>query len=145
MSAQPPARSRRRRTIDEPINLTRIVTRGGDGGFTSLATGTRVRKDHLRVDAYGSVDELNAAIGLAFVALPARSPLRPWLTRIQNELFDLGADLATPYTDDGRSRFRVEDAQIAALDALCAQLSDEQEPLRTFLLPAAASPRRACT
>ena len=135
MSALPPTRNRRHRSIDEPINLTRIVTRAGDHGLTSLADGTRVPKDNPRVEAYGSVDELNAAIGLAFAGLPVNSPLRPWLTRIQNELFDLGADLAAPAAGNGRSRLRMEEGQVAALDALCEQLNREQEPLRTFLLP----------
>ncbi len=122
------------RSIDEPIDLNRVVTRGGDRGETSLADGTRVGKDDLRVEAYGSVDELNAALGLAFAAFAASSPLRPWLTRIQNELFDLGADLAAPATDT-RSRLRIEPGQLAALDALCAELVRDQPPLRTFLLP----------
>lgn len=134
MSSPAPAR-KRRRTIDEPINLTKVVTRAGDRGQTSLADGTRVAKDDLRVEAYGSIDELNAAAGLAFAALPAGSPLRPWLTRIQNELFDLGADLAAPLANNGRSRLRVEDGQVEALDTLCEQLNRDQQPLRTFLLP----------
>lgn len=128
-------RIRKRRSIDEPINLTRVVTRAGDGGCTSLGDGTRVAKDEARVEAYGSVDELNAAVGLAFAALAPDSSLRPWLTRIQNELFDLGADLATPAADNGRTRLRIEDGQLAALDALCFQLNEAHEPLRTFLLP----------
>ena len=140
MSSEATTRTRRRRTIDEPINLTTIVTRAGDAGETSLADGTRVGKGDLRVEVYGTVDELNAAVGIAFTALPPGSPLRPWLTRIQNELFDLGADLATPLTDDGRSRLRIEEGQVAALDALCAQLTREQEPLRTFLLPGSSEP-----
>ncbi|MDE3025218.1 MAG: cob(I)yrinic acid a,c-diamide adenosyltransferase [Acidobacteriota bacterium] len=131
---------KQRRTIDEPINLTKIVTRAGDGGRTSLADGARVSKDDLRVEAYGSVDELNAAIGLAFAALAADSNLRPWLTRIQNELFDLGADLAAPPADNGRTRLRIETGQVAALDALCSQLTSGQEPLRTFLLPGGCEP-----
>lgn len=131
---------KRRRTIDEPINLTKVVTRAGDGGQTSLADGTRVGKDDLRVDAYGTVDELNAAVGLAFAALPAGSPQRPWLTRIQNELFDLGADLATPLADNGRSRLRIEDGQVEALDTLCEQQNRDQEPLRTFLLSGGGEP-----
>jgi cob(I)alamin adenosyltransferase len=126
---------RRRRSIDEPVSLSRIVTRSGDAGQTSLADGARVAKDSLRVDAYGSVDELNAAVGLAFAALPTGSPFRPWLTRIQNELFDLGADLAVPVASTGRSRLRVEEGQVAVLDALCTQLADRQERLRTLLLP----------
>ncbi|MER3410771.1 MAG: ATP:cob(I)alamin adenosyltransferase [Thermoleophilia bacterium] len=117
------------------MNLTKIVTRAGDRGDTSLADGTRVGKDDLRVDAYGEVDELNAASGLAFAVLPAGSPLRPWLTRIQNELFDLGADLATPLADNGRLRLRIEHGQVEALDTLCAQLNRDHPPLRTFLLP----------
>jgi cob(I)alamin adenosyltransferase len=125
----------RRRTIDEPINLTKVVTRAGDGGQTSLADGTRINKDDPRVEAYGTVDELNAAVGLAFAALRAGSPLRPWLTRIQNELFDLGADLATPLADNGRSRLRIEHNEVEALDALCEQLNRGQQSLRTFLLP----------
>jgi len=131
-TARPPAR--RRRTVDEPINLTKVVTRAGDGGQTSLAGGTRVGKDDLRVEAYGTVDELNAAVGLAFAALPAESSLRPWLTRIQNELFDLGADLAAPFADNGRPRLRTEDGQVEALDALCTELNRGLPPLRTFLL-----------
>jgi cob(I)alamin adenosyltransferase len=133
MSSRAPARTRR--TIDEPINLTKVVTRAGDGGQTSLADGARVAKDDLRVEAYGTVDELNAAVGLAFATLRTESPLRPWLTRIQNELFDLGADLATPPADDSRSRLRIEDGQVATLDDLCTLFNRDQPPLRTFLLP----------
>lgn len=133
--SRPTSNHRRRRTVDEPINLTTVVTRAGDRGQTSLADGTRVGKDELRVEAYGSVDEFNAAVGLAYAALPAASPLRPWLTRIQNELFDLGADLATPASDEGRSRLRIEDGQVEALDTLCAQLNRDLPPLRTFVLP----------
>ena len=134
MSNPAPTR-RRRRTVDEPINLTKVVTRAGDSGRTSLANGARVGKHDLRVEAYGEVDELNATVGLAFAALPPESQLRPWLTRIQNELFDLGADLATPIADEGRRRLRIEDGQVAALDTLCAQLNHDLQPLRTFLLP----------
>ena len=131
----------RRRTIDEPINLTKIVTRAGDGGETSLGDGTRIGKDDLRVEAYGSVDELNAAVGLAYASLTPESSLRPWLTRIQNELFDLGADLATPLAQNGRrSRLRIEHGQIEALDALCEQLNRGQQPQRTFLLPGGGEP-----
>lgn len=125
----------RRRTIDEPVNLTVVVTRAGDGGLTSLADGTRVGKDDLRVEAYGTVDELDAAVGLAFAALPSGSPLRQWLTRIQNELFDLGADLAAPAGEERRSRLRIEEGQVETLEALCAKLNADQPPLRTFLLP----------
>ena len=98
---------RRSRAIDEPITLSRVVTRGGDRGSTSLANGQRVLKCDPRVEAYGAVDELNATLGLAFSAVPAGSRFRPWLTRIQNDLFDLGADLAAPPEPAGRSRLRM--------------------------------------
>lgn len=127
--------TRRRRTVDEPINLNRVVTRGGDRGSTSLADGERVLKCDLRVEAYGAVDELNAALGLAFGALPPRSRFRPWLTRIQNDLFDLGADLAVPAEPEGRSRLRIESEQVQWLDRACEQANSELPPLRTFILP----------
>jgi len=127
--------TRRRRTLDEPINLNRVVTRGGDRGSTSLANGERVLKCDLRVDAYGTVDELNAALGLAFGALPPRSRFRPWLTRIQNDLFDVGADLAVPAEPEDRSRLRIEGEQVQWLDRACEQANRELPPLRTFVLP----------
>ncbi len=123
------------RSVDEPITLTRVVTRGGDRGETSLADGRRVPKSDPRVEAYGAVDELNASVGLAFAALPARSRFRPWLTRIQNDLFDLGADLAAPPDDSGRSRLRVEERQVLWLDAACEEANRALPPLRTFVLP----------
>lgn len=127
--------NRGRRTLDEPINLNRVVTRGGDRGSTSLANGERVLKCDLRVEAYGAVDELNAALGLAVAALPAISRFRPWLTRIQNDLFDLGADLAVPPDRERRPRLRIESEQVQWLDRACEQVNRELPPLRTFVLP----------
>lgn len=119
---------------DEPVRLTRIYTRGGDAGETSLGDGTRVPKTDVRIDAYGTVDELNSALGvvLASGALPGR--FRPWIERIQNELFDLGADLSVPL-EDGKDRLRVVPAQVEGLERLCDEVNDALEPLSSFVLP----------
>ncbi|MGZ8363765.1 MAG: ATP:cob(I)alamin adenosyltransferase, partial [Caulobacteraceae bacterium] len=82
------------------VKLNKIYTRTGDGGDTGLASGARVRKTDLRVEAYGDVDETNAAVGVARLHSAGDATLDPMLARIQNELFDLGADLATPQADD---------------------------------------------
>ena len=100
------------RKRDEPVRLTRIYTRGGDEGETSLGDGSRVPKNHPRVEASGEVDELNSLIGWA-AALEGSPGL---LQRIQNELFDLGADLATPETR-GRERLRLSQEQVDRLTA----------------------------
>jgi cob(I)alamin adenosyltransferase len=122
--------SRRR---DEPVRLTRIYTRGGDGGETSLGDGSRVPKLDCRIGAFGAVDELNAAIGvvLGHPDLPER--LRAPLDRIQNELFDVGADLCVPFgvTD----RLRVEQAAIDRLEQLCDDFNSELPMLKSFILP----------
>ncbi len=123
------------------MNLTRIYTRGGDGGLTSLGDGRRVPKDDLRVAAYGVVDELNAVLGVA-LAQAVPEAWRPWLVRVQNDLFDLGADLAVPEAERGdrastreRSRLRVEASQVAWLEARCDEVNDALPPLTSFLLP----------
>jgi cob(I)alamin adenosyltransferase len=118
---------------DQPVRLDRIYTRGGDAGETSLGDGTRVSKAELRIAAYGTVDELNSSIGLA-LARGVPADLRPWLERIQNELFDLGADLSVP-TDERRERLRVTPEQVEALEALCDLANEDLEPLRSFVLP----------
>jgi cob(I)alamin adenosyltransferase len=122
--------SRRR---DEPVRLTRIYTRAGDGGETSLGDGSRVPKLDCRIGAFGTVDELNAALGvvLADPALPDR--LRAPLTRIQNELFDVGADLSVPFgiTD----RLRVDQDAVARLEELCDELNADLPTLKSFVLP----------
>ena len=123
--------SRRR---DEPVRLGRIYTRAGDGGATSLGDGTRVAKTDARIAAYGTVDELNAFVGLALAGdLPA--DFRPWLAQIQNDLFDVGADLSVPLEDE-RQRLRVEQAQIDRLERRCDEVNEELEPLKSFVLPA---------
>jgi len=118
------------RKRDEPVRLTRIYTRGGDHGETSLGDGTRVSKLDPRVDAYGEVDELNSVLGWA--AAVEGSP--KLLQRIQNELFDLGADLATP-DQDGRERLRVTQEQVDRLERECDAANAELEPLKSFVLP----------
>jgi cob(I)alamin adenosyltransferase len=114
--------------------MTRIYTRAGDGGVTSLGEGTRVSKSDLHVEAYGSVDELNAAVGLVIATGPA-DEMHTWLERIQNDLFDLGADLAVPLEDTKRERLRAQAAQVAWLEQLCDLVNDGLEPLRSFVSP----------
>ncbi|MBA2615547.1 MAG: cob(I)yrinic acid a,c-diamide adenosyltransferase [Actinobacteria bacterium] len=125
--------SARGRRHDEPVRLDRIYTRGGDAGETSLGDGARVPKSDLRIAAFGTVDELNSWLGLALArGLP--DEFRPWLERVQNELFDLGADLSVP-TDEQRERLRVTGEQVERLEELCDQANDGLEPLRSFVLP----------
>lgn len=122
------------RKRDEPVRLDRIYTRGGDRGETSLGDGSRVSKTDPRIEAYGTVDELNSAIGFALAGeLPAAS--RPWLERIQNELFDLGADLSVPFTDKKKERLRITQSQVDRLEELCDRANEGLEPLRSFVLP----------
>jgi cob(I)alamin adenosyltransferase len=126
------------RRRDEPVRLTRITTRGGDRGQTSLGDGSRLAKSDPLIGAIGSVDELNAAIGLALAArLP--EPLAPHLRRIQNELFDLGADLAHPPDNSGEG-LRVTPAQIESLERLGEELNASLEPLKSFVLPGGSEP-----
>jgi cob(I)alamin adenosyltransferase len=121
--------SRRR---DEPVRLTRIYTRGGDAGETSLGSGARVSKLDARIAAYGTVDELNAAVGLALAADCPES-IRTVLERIQNELFDLGADLSVPAEHE--ARLRVTQAQVDALERDCDRFNAELPDLTSFVLP----------
>lgn len=120
------------RERDEPVRLTRIYTRGGDAGETSLGDGSRVSKLDERIAAFGAVDELNAAIGVILAgACPER--LRDVLERVQNELFDLGADLSVPLELDGR--LRVTQAQVDALEEACDTFNASLPELRSFVLP----------
>src|SRR6266508_1788920 len=123
----------RDRKRDEPVRLTRIYTRGGDRGDTSLGSGERVSKADPRIEAYGSVDELNSVLGLA-LARGVPEEFGPWLERIQQELFDLGADLSVP-TDDTRERLRMREEDVRRLEELCDRVNDRLEPLRSFVLP----------
>jgi len=119
---------------DEPVRLTRIYTRTGDGGETSLGDGTRTSKIDPLVAAIGTVDELNAAIGLALAAaLPERLCLP--LERIQNDLFDLGADLSVPPAEGSPERLRIGQELVESLERLCDELNAELEPLRSFVIP----------
>ncbi|BBK40214.1 cob(I)yrinic acid a,c-diamide adenosyltransferase [Allostella vacuolata] len=116
------------------VQLTRIYTRGGDRGQTSLGDGTRVAKSDLRVEAYGTVDEANAAVGLA--RLHTTGDLDRLLSRIQNDLFDLGADLCTP--EDGRraaGALRIIAAQVERLEAEIDDYNGRVQPLSSFILP----------
>ena len=127
------------RKRDEPVRLDRIYTRGGDAGETSLGDGQRVSKADLRVEAYGAVDELNALLGVV-LAREAPAEFRPWLERIQNELFDLGADLAVPLEDAKRERTRITAEQVERLENLCDEVNERLEPLRSFVLPGGTEP-----
>jgi cob(I)alamin adenosyltransferase len=120
------------RSRDEPVRLTRIYTRGGDQGETSLGDGSRVSKLDCRIGAFGTVDELNSALGLV-LAGDVPEEMREPLVRIQNELFDVGADLSVPWgvTD----RLRVEQPMIDALEQLCDDFNAELPELRSFVLP----------
>jgi cob(I)alamin adenosyltransferase len=121
------------RKRDEPVRLTRIYTRGGDRGETSLGDGSRVPKLDCRIGAFGTVDELNAALGLVLAepGLPER--LREPLERIQNDLFDVGADLSVPFGIG--DRLRVEDAHVERLEQLCDEFNADLPMLKSFVLP----------
>ena len=118
------------------VRLTRIYTRGGDRGETSLGDGSRVPKHALRVDAFGTVDEANAAIGLARLHTAYDDNTDAMLARIQNDLFDLGADLCTP--EDGRraaGALRIVAAQVERLEREIDAMNAALRPLDSFILP----------
>jgi cob(I)alamin adenosyltransferase len=117
------------RERDEPVRLTRIYTRGGDTGETSLGDGSRVSKLHPLVRAFGAVDELNAAVGLAQVVLGNER-----LARVQNELFDLGADLSVPF-EKGDGKLRVTPELVERLERDCDEANAALPELRSFVLP----------
>jgi cob(I)alamin adenosyltransferase len=122
------------------VRLDKIYTRGGDAGLTSLGSGERRRKDDLRIEAYGTVDEANSFIGLARAALADhddRAILDPLLAAIQNDLFDLGADLCVPQAKAkaGQSSLRVNDAQAERLEQDIDRLNGALAPLKSFVLP----------
>ena len=121
------------RETDEPVRLTRIYTRAGDRGETSLGDASRASKLDPRIGAFGAVDELNAHLGVALAGrLP--DPLRPVLERIQNELFDVGADLSVPYGGQ-RGGLRVAQGQVDALERECDRFNADLGELRSFVLP----------
>jgi cob(I)alamin adenosyltransferase len=119
------------------VTLNRIYTRTGDGGTTRLASGASVSKASLRVEAYGAVDETNACVGLARLHTAADAALDAILARIQNELFDLGADLATPPRPDEEPGkvLRIIDGQVERLEREIDALNEGLSPLTSFILP----------
>ena len=116
------------------INLTRIYTKLGDGGQTHLGDMSRVPKTHPRIEAYGTVDELNSLVGVVLTLAGLPEPYRPWLERIQNDLFDVGADIAAP-EDPRRERLRVLPAQTQWLEQRCDEVNATLAPLKSFVLP----------
>ena len=124
------------------ISITRVYTRTGDGGETGLVGGARVPKDSLRIEAYGTTDELNAVVGLARTFNAERLAdgehhrwLDDVLRRIQNQLFDLGSELATPPGAEYEGMFRFTDAEVRGLEELMDHCQNELEPLKSFTLP----------
>ena len=125
------------------VNLTRIYTKLGDGGETHLGDMSRVSKLHPRVEAYGTVDELNATIGVALLAPGLPSSFAEWLTRVQNDLLDVGADLSVPTppedepdaTGKGQVRLRVTPEYARWLEQVCDEVNSKLEPLRSFVIP----------
>ena len=118
------------------VNLTRIYTRLGDGGETHLGDMSRVPKTHPRIEAYGTVDELNSQIGVLQSVKGLPSQYGDWLVRIQNDLFDVGADISVP--DDPtseRERLRVIPEQTAWLEERCDEVNATLAPLKSFVLP----------
>jgi cob(I)alamin adenosyltransferase len=125
------------------INLTRIYTRLGDGGETHLGDMSRVPKTHSRIEAYGTIDELGAVLGVALTLPELPDGFGDWLRHIQNDLFDLGADIAAPEDESReRERLRVLPEQTEWLEARCDEVNATLTPLKSFVLsggtPAAA-------
>lgn len=120
------------------VKLNRIYTRTGDDGTTGLATGERVPKWSRRVAAYGTIDETNAALGMAALHAGDNTDLAAGISRIQNDLFDLGADLATPEREDralGFEPLRISDRQVARLEEEIDRMNARIAPLDSFILP----------
>jgi cob(I)alamin adenosyltransferase len=128
------------------VNLTRIYTKLGDGGETHLGDMSRVSKLHPRVEAYGTVDELNAALGVALAQPGLSGQFAQWLARVQNDLLDVGADLAVPPPADenadatakGQARLRVDASYAAWLETVCDEVNATLAPLRSFVIPGGA-------
>jgi cob(I)alamin adenosyltransferase len=124
------------------IRITKVYTRTGDKGFTKLVGGKKVAKDATRIESYGTIDELNSVFGLARVfndelkdRLPAAKRLDEIFRRLQNELFDLGSELATPADFSYEGMFRVGEAEVKALEQLIDDLQRDLAPLNSFILP----------
>lgn len=123
------------------LEFMKIYTKGGDAGQTSLFKGERVPKDHLRIRAYGTLDELNANLGMA-LAFGADEPMAARLTRIQAEIFQLGAELATP-RDKTLSMATIGAAEIQALESEIDEMEKKLQPLKSFILPGGCLPSAA--
>jgi cob(I)alamin adenosyltransferase len=118
------------------VNLTRIYTRLGDSGETHLGDMSRVPKTHERIEAYGDVDELNSHIGVTLNVEGLPVKYAEWLRHVQNDLFDVGADLSVPESPDSeRERLRVRPEQITWLEERCDEVNADLPKLRSFLLP----------
>jgi cob(I)alamin adenosyltransferase len=125
------------------VRITRVYTKTGDKGTTSLADGSRVSKADLRLETYGTVDELNAIVGLCRSSLEnsenlnagAISKIDQWLEAVQNDLFNLGGDLATPVASRWENMIVVGDAEIVRLEQMIDDLQSNLPPLREFVLP----------
>ena len=120
------------RKRDEPVRLTKIYTRGGDAGKTSLGDGARVSKLDARIAAFGTVDEVNAALGVV-LAGDCPDEIRHVLERVQNELFDVGADLSVPL--EREARLRVTQQQVDLLERDCDRFNERLPDLKSFVLP----------
>ncbi len=124
------------------IRITKVYTRTGDTGSTRLVGGKKVAKDAARIEAYGTIDELNSVLGLARVfnddlkdKLPASKQLDDIFRRLQNELFDLGSELATPPDFSYEGMFRIGDGEVKALERIIDTCQEDLEPLNSFILP----------
>ena len=117
------------------VNLTKIYTRTGDDGTTSLGDMSRTGKNDPRLKAYADVDEANCTIGVVLATCEVREDIAEVLLSIQNDLFDVGADLCTPVKDDESGALRVTPAYIELLEASCDHFNEDLEPLRSFVLP----------
>ena len=127
------------------VNLTRIYTKLGDGGETHLGDMSRVPKTHPRIEAYGTIDELNSQIGLALTLEDLPAEYSKWLRRAQNDLFDVGADLSVPSYED--ERLRITPAHTQWLETVCDEVNATLPKLKSFLLPggnAAAAQLHVC-
>lgn len=122
------------------VYLNRIYTKTGDDGETSLGDGSRIAKTHPRISAYGAVDELNATLGLAVALGDLPAPWNDWVVRIQNDLFDVGADLCVPEAEPDAPApehppLRIVEAQVLQLEAWIDAVNDRLDPLKSFVLP----------
>jgi cob(I)alamin adenosyltransferase len=125
------------------VRINRVYTKAGDQGMTALIGGRRVKKSEPRIECYGTVDELNATLGLVRTALessPAGERLLPAIHRIQNELFNLGAELATPDPDSRAKLPRVEERHVDGLERDIDAVNDDLPPLKSFVLPGGGWP-----